>query len=55
MLPNDPADLGRPREGESMMSAEPVYDIAHLGHVELFTPVMDESYRFFMISWAWRR
>ncbi|WP_067851304.1 VOC family protein [Alicyclobacillus mali (ex Roth et al. 2021)] len=29
------------------MRSEPCYDIAHLGHVELFTPCIDESYRFF--------
>ena len=29
------------------MATEPCYDIAHLGHVELFTPVIEESYTFF--------
>jgi catechol 2,3-dioxygenase len=29
------------------MSREPVYDIAHLGHVELLTPAFDESLWFF--------
>ncbi len=30
------------------MSDEPIYDIAHLGHVELLTPRPDESLRFFV-------
>jgi catechol 2,3-dioxygenase len=33
---------------ESGMDAEPVHDLAHLGHVEMFTPVIDESLRFFI-------
>ena len=27
---------------------EPVYDVAHLGRVELFTPDLDESVDFFV-------
>src|SRR3982751_2741246 len=30
------------------MQAEPVMDIAHLGHVELLTPKPEESLRFFV-------
>jgi catechol 2,3-dioxygenase len=30
------------------MSEEPIYDIAHLGHLELLTPRPDESLRFFV-------
>jgi catechol 2,3-dioxygenase len=29
------------------MPPEPIYDLAHLGHVEIFTPKPDESLRFF--------
>jgi catechol 2,3-dioxygenase len=31
-----------------MQPDEPIYDIAHLAHVELFTPKLDESARFFV-------
>ena len=30
-----------------MNAAEPVFDLAHLAHVELLTPKPDESLRFF--------
>ena len=30
------------------MQAEPNMDIAHLGHLELLTPVFDKSVRFFV-------
>ena len=30
------------------MQNEPITDIAHLGHLELFTPKPDESVRFFV-------
>jgi len=29
------------------MSAEPNMDVAHLGHLEILTPVFDKSVRFF--------
>ena len=31
-----------------MQTAEPCYDLAHLGHVEMLTPKPDESLRFFV-------
>ena len=31
-----------------MSQPEPIYDLAHLGHVELLTPKPDESLRFFV-------
>ena len=31
-----------------MISEEPVYDVAHLAHVELLTPTLEESSRFFV-------
>jgi catechol 2,3-dioxygenase len=34
------------------MKPEPVYDIAHLGHVELLTPRPDESLNFFTTSYG---
>ncbi len=30
------------------MHSEPIYDIAHLGHLELLTPKPDESLKFFV-------
>ena len=30
------------------MTPEPVYDLAHLGHMELLTPKPDESLKFFV-------
>jgi len=30
------------------MNPEPVYDLAHLGHMELLTPKPDESQKFFV-------
>src|ERR1700743_495127 len=33
---------------ETMMNAEPVFDLAHLGHMELLTPKPDESLKFFV-------
>jgi catechol 2,3-dioxygenase len=30
------------------MTNEPIFDIAHLGHLELLTPKFDESARFFL-------
>ena len=30
-----------------MQSQEPIYDVAHLGHVEMFTPKLEESVAFF--------
>ena len=29
------------------MPPEPIFDIAHLGHLELLTPTFDKSVRFF--------
>ena len=37
-----------PPDGIADMSEEPIYDIAHLGHLELLTPRPDESLRFFV-------
>ncbi|GAS99486.1 metapyrocatechase [Mycolicibacterium canariasense] len=34
------------------MKPEPIYDIAHLGHVELFTPTPDESLDFFTTTYG---
>jgi catechol 2,3-dioxygenase len=31
-----------------MMKPEPIYDLAHLGHLELLTPKPDESLKFFV-------
>ena len=31
-----------------MTDSEPIHDLAHLGHVEMFTPRLDESVRFFV-------
>ncbi len=31
-----------------MSTDEPIHDLAHLGHVEMFTPKLDESLRFFV-------
>ena len=31
-----------------MNTSEPIYDIAHLGHVEMLTPKPEESLRFFV-------
>jgi catechol 2,3-dioxygenase-like lactoylglutathione lyase family enzyme len=31
-----------------MVQEEPIYDIAHLAHVELLTPKLEESLRFFV-------
>src|SRR2546430_15265313 len=30
------------------MTAEPIFDLAHLGHMEMLTPKPDESLRFFV-------
>ena len=30
------------------MSTEPIFDVAHLAHVELLTPKLEESARFFI-------
>ncbi len=30
------------------MNPEPIFDLAHLGHVELLTPKPDESLKFFV-------
>ena len=30
------------------MTTEPIFDVAHLAHVELLTPKLEESARFFM-------
>ena len=30
------------------MQPEPIYDLAHLGHMELLTPKPDESQKFFV-------
>ena len=30
------------------MQPEPIFDLAHLGHLELLTPKPDESLRFFI-------
>ena len=30
------------------MAAEPIHDIAHLGHVEMLTPKFEESRKFFI-------
>ena len=30
------------------MTPEPVYDLAHLGHMELLTPKLEESLKFFV-------
>ena len=34
--------------GADMTDSEPIHDLAHLGHVEMFTPRLDESVRFFV-------
>src|SRR5690349_21503159 len=35
-------------EGKLMTSSEPIHDLAHLGHLEMFTAKPDESLRFFV-------
>ena len=30
------------------MTSEPIFDLAHLGHMELLTPKPDESLKFFV-------
>ena len=30
------------------MDKEPIFDIAHLGHIEMLTPTFDKSLRFFV-------
>ncbi|MEZ5890782.1 MAG: catechol 2,3-dioxygenase [Xanthobacteraceae bacterium] len=37
-----------PPDGTAATREEPIYDIAHLGHLELLTPKFDESLRFFV-------
>src|SRR5204863_6735007 len=34
--------------GDAFMQPEPIYDLAHLGHLELLTPKPDESEKFFV-------
>src|SRR3979490_3510542 len=34
------------------MNPEPIFDLAHLGHMELLTPKPDESLRFFVDVWG---
>src|SRR5207253_8269382 len=33
---------------EEIMNPEPIFDLAHLGHMELLTPKPDESLKFFV-------
>src|SRR5258708_21778959 len=35
-------------ETRSVMNPEPIFDLAHLGHMELLTPKPDESLKFFV-------
>ncbi len=35
-------------EGTNLMQPEPIFDLAHLGHMELLTPKPDESLQFFV-------
>lgn len=35
-----------------MAEQEPVFDVAHLGHLELLTPKPEESLRFFVNIWG---
>ena len=35
-------------EGSQPVQSEPIYDIAHLGHVEVLTPKFEESRKFFI-------
>ncbi|MFY9622768.1 MAG: hypothetical protein WAJ91_00085, partial [Rhodoplanes sp.] len=37
-----------PPDGTDDTREESIYDIAHLGHLELLTPKFDESLRFFV-------
>jgi hypothetical protein len=37
------------------MQPEPVYDLAHLGHLEVLTPKPDESEKFFVDVMGMRR
>ncbi|MEM8861699.1 MAG: catechol 2,3-dioxygenase, partial [Chloroflexota bacterium] len=30
------------------MNSEPIWDVAHLAHVEMLTPKLDESLKFFV-------
>ncbi|MDR6659882.1 hypothetical protein J2W51_002452 [Tardiphaga robiniae] len=34
------------------MTPEPIFDLAHLGHLELLTPKPDESLNSLSTSWA---
>ena len=33
------------------MAAEPIFDLAHLGHVEILTPKAEQSLRFSWTFW----
>jgi catechol-2,3-dioxygenase len=35
-------------QGKTRMNPEPIFDLAHLGHMELLTPKPEESQKFFV-------
>ena len=35
------------------MTKEPIFDIAHLAHVEIYSPKLEESVEFFKKCWGW--
>jgi catechol 2,3-dioxygenase len=43
-----PTSLVAPGEVQETMQDEPIFDIAHLGHLEVLTPKFDESLDFFV-------
>jgi len=42
------ANMWKRIEGDDMKTEEPIHDVAHLAHVELLTPKLEESTRFFV-------